>query len=101
MTVGDRNRGDETSVRAWDRPLDPPPSTPIEQSRTIGETRASGGCPMSTTTRLLTCEDLLDTPDDGRRYEIIGGELVVSASPLLKHQRLSIRLADLLYELEK
>lgn len=56
---------------------------------------------MSTTVRALTCEDLRKTPDDGRRYEIIGGQLVVSASPILKHQKLSLRLTDLLYALAK
>ena len=56
---------------------------------------------MSTTTRRLTYEDLLQTPDDGRRYEIIGGDFVVSASPVLKHQRLSVRLTVLLFTLEK
>ena len=30
--------------------------------------------------------DLLNMPDDGRRYEIHGGELVVVPSPLLLHQ---------------
>ena len=30
--------------------------------------------------------DLLAMPDDGRRYEIHGGELVVMSSPLLRHQ---------------
>lgn len=35
--------------------------------------------------RLLTYEDLLATPADGRRYEILGGRLVVAASPILKH----------------
>ena len=30
--------------------------------------------------------DLLDKPDDGRRYEIHGGELVVVPSPLPRHQ---------------
>ena len=29
--------------------------------------------------------DLVDMPDDGRRYEIHGGELVVVPSPLLGH----------------
>ena len=60
-----------------------------------------GGPGVSITTRPLTYQDLLRTPNDGRRYEIIGGQLVVSASPLLKHQKLSKRLADLLYDLEK
>jgi len=35
----------------------------------------------------LTYQDLLETPDDGKRYEIIDGQLFVSASPLLPHQR--------------
>ena len=30
--------------------------------------------------------DFLNMPDDGRRYEIHGGELVVVPSPLLLHQ---------------
>lgn len=54
-----------------------------------------------TATRLLTYEDLRATPDDGRRYEIVAGRLVVSASPILKHQKVSLRLTDLLYDLEK
>lgn len=51
--------------------------------------------------RLLTYQDLLDTPDDGRRYEIIGGRAVVSASPILKHKRVSGRLFDLLLDVER
>ncbi len=38
--------------------------------------------------RPLTYEDLPQTPDDGRRYEIIGGELLVSPSPTTDHQYL-------------
>lgn len=34
-------------------------------------------------------------PDDGRRYEIIGGELIVSPSPTTRHQRVSFRLSRL------
>ena len=41
---------------------------------------------MSTTTRRYTYADLLETPDDGNRYEIIDGELIVSAAPLVIHQ---------------
>jgi Uma2 family endonuclease len=47
---------------------------------------------MSITTRPLTYDDLLQMPDDGKRYEIIGGELFVSPSPVPKHQELSQRL---------
>jgi Uma2 family endonuclease len=41
---------------------------------------------MSVQTRLLTYDDLCQTPDDGKRYEIIGGELIVSPAPNLAHQ---------------
>ncbi len=54
-----------------------------------------------TATRPLTYADLCETPDDGRRYEILGGRLVVSASPILKHQRVSGRLFDQLLDLER
>lgn len=53
------------------------------------------------TTRLLTYDDLLETPDDRRRYEIIGGRLIVSSVPVLRHQKLSGRLSHPLFALEK
>lgn len=34
----------------------------------------------------LTYQDYLTLPDDGRRYEIITGELCVSPAPDLNHQ---------------
>ncbi len=40
----------------------------------------------------LTYDDLLDFPEDGKRYEIIGGELFVAASPSVAHQRLLMRI---------
>ncbi len=43
-----------------------------------------------------TFEDLLQLPDDGRRYEIIDGSLHVSPSPTSVHQRAARRLAALL-----
>jgi Uma2 family endonuclease len=42
--------------------------------------------------RFLTYQDLLAMPDDGRRRELINGELFVSASPYLRHQRILGRL---------
>ena len=42
---------------------------------------------VQTTTR-LTYDDLLKMPDDGKRYEIIDGELFVNASPVVRHQRI-------------
>ena len=42
--------------------------------------------------RPLTYDDLPETPVDGSRYEIIGGQLLVSPSPTTDHQRLVRRL---------
>lgn len=41
---------------------------------------------MSVAHRIYTYADLASTPDDGNRYEIIGGELIVSPAPILDHQ---------------
>ncbi len=43
-----------------------------------------------------TCEDVWAMPEDGRRYELIDGVLIVSPSPGFLHQRALIRLAMLL-----
>ena len=40
---------------------------------------------MSTTIR-YTLTDLASLPDDGRRYEIIDGELFVASHPSYQHQ---------------
>jgi Uma2 family endonuclease len=42
--------------------------------------------------RVLTYQDLLAFPDDGLRRELINGELIVSAAPYLRHQRILGRL---------
>ncbi|MCO5172315.1 MAG: Uma2 family endonuclease [Planctomycetes bacterium] len=44
-----------------------------------------------------TYEDYRQLPDDGRRYEVLDGELVVSPSPSRRHQELSKRLQYQLY----
>lgn len=44
---------------------------------------------MVAQTRPATLEDLAATPDDGRTYEIIDGEIVVSAAPTFRHQLVS------------
>src|SRR5688500_13328561 len=46
--------------------------------------------------RPLTEDDLAQLPEDGLRYELIDGELLVSASPARPHQRVSINLTLLL-----
>ena len=43
-----------------------------------------------------TYEDLLQLPDDGKRYELVDGELYEMTVPNLKHQLLSIQLITLL-----
>ena len=45
----------------------------------------------------LTFADVLALPDDGSRYELLDGELVVAASPVTRHQRVSKRLEYVLY----
>ena len=40
----------------------------------------------------VTYDDWLRTPDDGHRYEILGGEFYVSPPPNLLHQRISKNL---------
>jgi len=47
----------------------------------------------------LTYEDLLDFPADGKRYEIIGGELFVAASPSVAHQRLLLRIYHAFFQI--
>lgn len=44
----------------------------------------------------LTVADLESFPDDGWRYELLDGTLLVSAAPSVAHQRASIRLTLLL-----
>ncbi|MDZ7674085.1 MAG: Uma2 family endonuclease [Acidimicrobiales bacterium] len=44
----------------------------------------------------FTIADLEDMPEDGRRYELIGGSIVVNASPRPRHQLASKRLCELL-----
>ncbi|MEU4741473.1 Uma2 family endonuclease [Actinosynnema sp. NPDC023658] len=43
-----------------------------------------------------TVEDLEDMPDDGRRYELVDGQLFVSPAPGLRHQKIVVKIAVLL-----
>ncbi|MBL8737143.1 MAG: Uma2 family endonuclease, partial [Planctomycetes bacterium] len=62
-------------------------TTPHIQKRTI---------PLPTPTKKLAWEDYAALPDDGTRYEVLDGEVVVSPSAGSPHQGLQ---AALLYEL--
>jgi Uma2 family endonuclease len=54
--------------------------------------------PFETMGRPFTRADLEDMPDDGRRYEIIDGVLIVSAAPGRLHQRAVFAMARLLFD---
>ena len=45
--------------------------------------------------------DLLAMPDDGRRYEIHGGELVVVPAPILRHQLAAMRITATLVDYQQ
>ena len=46
--------------------------------------------------RPLTVEDLFRLPDDGWRYELVDGSLIVSPPPVTNHQRTVVRLTALI-----
>ena len=46
--------------------------------------------------RPLTYADLDDMPDDGHRYELVDGTLIVTPAPRMIHQRVVLNLATLL-----
>jgi Uma2 family endonuclease len=54
---------------------------------TVGHPRGSGP---------FTVEDLERMPDDGRRYELLDGVLIVSPAPGTRHQKVVVRLAGAL-----
>ncbi len=45
-----------------------------------------------------TAADLLALPEDGNKYEVVHGELLVSPAPRMLHQRIVGRLLHLLFE---
>jgi Uma2 family endonuclease len=44
--------------------------------------------------------ELQQWPDDGRRYELYGGEAIVVPAPLPRHQRVAINVEEILREYE-
>lgn len=51
---------------------------------------------MPRTGRPFTVDDLERTPDDGHRYELLDGVLLVGPAPILRHQYVVTRLVQLL-----
>ncbi|MBK7832637.1 MAG: Uma2 family endonuclease [Gemmatimonadetes bacterium] len=49
-----------------------------------------------TSRRDWTAEERNALPDDGNRYEVVDGELLVTPAPTFRHQRAALRLAQLL-----
>ena len=49
---------------------------------------------------IFTVENLAQLPDDGKRYEILEGDLAVSPSPNPRHQRIVLNCAEFLRTLE-
>jgi Uma2 family endonuclease len=52
---------------------------------------------MSAVLPLLTVADLEALPDDDNKYELIGGELLVSRSPHYNHQLIQVNIVGALY----
>lgn len=51
-----------------------------------------------TTHKKYTYQDYLAMPEDGNRYEIINGELIIALTPLIIHQQISINISYQLYK---
>jgi len=56
---------------------------------------------MRATDPRVTFAELQQWPDDGRRYELYDGEVVVVPSPFPRHQRVLMHLGDVLAEYER
>lgn len=53
---------------------------------------------MSTTTHLMTAEELGNLPDEPRRHELIKGELLTMPLPKEEHMRVSANLTAMLWQ---
>ena len=56
---------------------------------------------MRATNSRVTFAELQEWPDDGRRYELYDGEVVVVPSPLPRHQRVLLHICEVLAEYER
>src|SRR5690606_17800762 len=51
---------------------------------------------MPALSRRWTREEVLALPDDGNRYELVDGELLVTPAPRGRHQRVVMKLYDII-----
>jgi Uma2 family endonuclease len=56
---------------------------------------------MRATNTRVTFAELQQWPDDGRRYELYDGEVVVVPSPFPRHQRVLMHICEILVEYER
>jgi Uma2 family endonuclease len=49
----------------------------------------------------VTFAELQQWPDDGRRYELYDGEVIVVPSPFLRHQRVAMHIEEILLDYER
>jgi Uma2 family endonuclease len=52
--------------------------------------------PVPTKTKVWTLEELHSLPDDGNKYELVGGELFVTPPPTVRHEEIAARLDRIL-----
>ena len=52
--------------------------------------------PMAATTKVWTLDELHSLPDDGNKYELVRGELLVTPTPTNNHEEIAARLSALL-----
>jgi Uma2 family endonuclease len=55
---------------------------------------------MRATNQRVTFAELQEWPDDGRRYELYDGEVIVVPSPFPRHQRVALNIEEILREYE-
>jgi Uma2 family endonuclease len=56
---------------------------------------------MEATDPRVTFAELQQWPDDGRRYELYDGEVIVVPSPFGRHQRVALSIAEVLRDYER
>jgi len=56
---------------------------------------------MTAIDQRVTYAEMLEWPDDGRRYELYDGEVIVVPAPVLRHQRVAFHVMDVLRKYDR